>query len=112
APPGTKYNGAATFHLKPAKPSLAALNKQLGPGPRNYRASHDRYISHSEPSIAMDPRNHNHLLAGSKMYESLPRYLFKAGTYESFNGGRTWKDWGQLPGYCKQPGQCDPSNED
>ena len=110
--PGTHYNGAVAFKLKPAKPSLKALNRRLGPGPKNYRASHDRYISHSEPSIAMDPTNHKHLIAGSKMYENLEEYLFKAGTYESFNGGRTWKDWGQLPGYCQGPGQCNPRDEE
>ena len=111
APPGQSYDGEALFNLKKANPSLKVLNKRIGPGPRNYRASHDRYISHSEPSIAMDPLNHRHLFAGSKMYENLPKYLFKAGTYESFDGGRTWKDYGQLPGYCQEPGQCDPKNE-
>jgi hypothetical protein len=59
----------------------------------------------------MDPLNHNHLWAGSKMYQNLAKYLFKAGTYESKDGGRTWKDYGQLPGYCQAPGQCDPKNE-
>lgn len=112
ATPGTKYNGSASFDLKPAKPGLAALNKRLGPGPRNYRASHDRFISHSEPTIAMDPVDHNHLMAGSKMYEALERYLFKAGTYESFDGGRTWRDLGHLPGYCQAPGQCNPKDEE
>jgi len=111
APPGTSYTGTAAFNLRVAKPRLPALNRQIGPGPKNYRASHDKYISHSEPSIAMDPLNHNHLFAGSKMYEDLPKYLFKAGTYESKDGGRTWKDYGQLPGYCQAPGQCDPRNE-
>jgi len=110
--PDTPYNGAATFDLKPAKPGLKALNQRIGNGPKNYRASHDPYISHSEPAIAMDPTNHNHLIAGSKMYQSLPRYLFKAGTYESFDGGRSWRDLGQLPGYCKAPGQCNPKDEE
>ena len=59
----------------------------------------------------MDPLDHNHLMAGSKMYENNEKYLFKVGTYESFDGGRTWKDLGHLPGYCEAPGQCDPSNE-
>jgi hypothetical protein len=111
APPGTSYNGVASFNLRVANPRLPALNRRLGRGPRNYRASHDRYLSHSEPSIAMDPLNHNHLVAGSKMYESLPKYFFKAGTYESFDGGRHWKDWGQLPGYCEAPGQCNPNDD-
>jgi hypothetical protein len=112
ATPGTTYNGSAEFDLKRAAPSLKKLNRRLGPGPRNYRASHDQYISHSEPSIAMDPNNHRHLIAGSKMYERLPQYLFKAGTYESTNGGRTWKDQGQLPGYCDTKAQCDPDDEE
>jgi hypothetical protein len=112
AVPGTQsYNGKAEFAGKLANPPLDELNRMLGPGPQNFRASHDKYLSHSEPSIAMDPLNHDHLIAGSKMYENLAKYLFKIGTYESFDGGRTWKDLGQLPGYCQAPGECDPTNE-
>ncbi len=92
-------------------PNLAAAEKAAPRGSRNYRASRDRYTSHSEPTIAMDPLDHNHLMAGSKMYENNAKYLFKVGTYESFDGGRTWKDLGHLPGYCEAPGQCDPANE-
>jgi hypothetical protein len=114
APPGTSYNVVAAFNLRLAKPPLSALNKRLGPGPKNYRASHDRYVSHSEPSIAMDPLDHNHLVAGSKMYESLPKYFFKTGTYESFDGGRHWRDLGQLPGYCRPsvPADCNPKSDE
>ncbi|HEX8066355.1 MAG TPA: sialidase family protein [Thermoleophilaceae bacterium] len=111
APPGQAYQGVASFGVKKADPPLDVLNRRLGEGPPNYRASHDQYNSHSEPSIAMDPLDGEHLIAGSKMYENLEHYLFKAGTYESFDGGRTWKDYGQLPGYCKEAGQCDPSDE-
>jgi hypothetical protein len=111
APPLTPYTAVAGFNLKKANPTLPVLNHRLGAGPANYRASHDQYVSHSEPFIAMDPLNHNHLVAGSKMYESLPKYFFKAGTYESFDGGKTWKDWGQLPGYCQDVGQCDPNDD-
>ena len=39
--PGTHYQGAASFDLKRAKPSLAALNRRIGPGPKNYRASQE-----------------------------------------------------------------------
>jgi hypothetical protein len=111
APPGASYQGVASFVGDKANPPLDVLNRRLGAGPVNYRASHDQYTSHSEPSIAMDPLNHDHLFAGSKMYENNAKYLFKAGTYESTDGGRTWKDYGQLPGYCQAAGQCDPSNE-
>jgi len=110
-PPGQSYKGKAAFVGQKADPPLETVNKNAPRGQVNYRASHDQYISHSEPTIAMDPLNPDHLMAGSKMYESLPKYLFKAGTYESFDGGRSWEDQGQLPGFCKEPGQCDPNDE-
>lgn len=92
-------------------PPLAELEKAAPKGPPNYRASRDRYTSHSEPTIALDPLDADHLMAGSKMYENNEKYLFKVGTYESFDGGRTWDDQGHLPGYCTAPGECDPANE-
>src|SRR5205807_1441111 len=110
-PPGQSYTGTAQFRVK-TRLSLAQLNRRAPAGLTNYRASHDAYTSHSEPSITMDPLDHNHLIAGSKMYENNAKYLFKIGTYESFNGGRSWRDQGQLPGYCQEAGQCDPKNEE
>ncbi|MBA3300111.1 MAG: exo-alpha-sialidase, partial [Thermoleophilaceae bacterium] len=92
-------------------PGIDELNRRAPRGVPNVRASRDRYTSHSEPTIAMDPLDHDHLIAGSKMYENNEKYLFKVGTYESFDGGRRWTDQGHLPGYCQAPGQCDPSNE-
>ncbi|MEA2143605.1 MAG: hypothetical protein QOI64_2035 [Solirubrobacteraceae bacterium] len=91
--------------------SQADVEKNAPPGVTNHRASRDVYTSHSEPTIAMDPLDHDHLMAGSKMYENNEKYLFKIGTYESHDGGRTWEDQGHLPGYCETPAQCDPKNE-
>jgi hypothetical protein len=108
-PPGQSYQATARFETSPVVDPVA-LNQTAPPGLTNYRASHDQYTSHSEPTIAMDPLNHNHLVAGSKMYENNAAYLFKIGTYESFDGGRTWQDQGFLPGYCQEPGQCDPND--
>jgi hypothetical protein len=116
-PPGQSYKGKASFNVRRAAPTLDQLNANASLlGPQNFRASHDQFISHSEPTIAMDPLNHDHLIAGSKMYESLPKYFFKIGTYESFDGGRTWSDYGHLPGYCELNGQphpayCDVNND-
>ncbi len=104
------YNARALL-VNRQGPPLAELERTAPPGVTNYRASRDAYTSHSEPTIAMDPLNHDHLMAGSKMYENNDKYLFKVGTYESTDGGRTWEDQGHLPGYCQAPGQCDPSNE-
>jgi hypothetical protein len=92
-------------------PNLAAAEAAAPKGLPNFRASRDAFTSHSEPTIAMDPLDHDHLMAGSKMYENNAKYLFKIGTYESHDGGRTWEDQGQLPGYCQSPGECDPANE-
>jgi hypothetical protein len=110
-PGGQDYTGEAKFVTREG-PTIDELNRRAPPGVRNYRASRDRYISHSEPVIAMDPLDHDHLMAGSKMYENNENYLFKVGTYESFDGGRTWKDLDHLPGYCEGPGQCDPADEE
>jgi hypothetical protein len=104
------YNAKAIL-VNRQGPPLAVLEKTAPPGLPNYRASRDAYTSHSEPTIAMDPLDHGHLMAGSKMYENNEKYLFKVGTYESDDGGRTWEDQGHLPGYCQAPGQCDPDNE-
>jgi hypothetical protein len=91
--------------------SQADVERNAPKGVTNYRASRDPYTSHSEPTIAMDPLDHDHVIAGSKMYENNAKYLFKVGTYESMDGGRTWEDQGHLRGYCQAPGQCDPANE-
>ncbi len=105
-------NYQATANLVTRRgPPLAELERQAPHGVRNHRASRDRFTSHSEPTIAMDPLDHDHLMAGSKMYENNEKYLFKVGTYESRDGGRTWEDHGHLPGYCDTPGQCDPADE-
>ena len=106
--PTQTYDGQAKFVLKP-RLSIAEINARAPEGQVNYRASHDAHLSHSEPTIAMDPLNHDHLIAGSKQYDNLGQYLFKIGTYESFDGGRTWTDHDQLPGYCGTPSECDPN---
>jgi hypothetical protein len=106
--PTQSYDGEAKFVVKP-RPSITDVNARAPEGAVNYRASHDARISHSEPTIAMDPLNHDHLMAGSKMYDNLGKYLFKIGAYESFDGGKTWHDWDQLPGYCPTAPECDPS---
>jgi hypothetical protein len=109
---GTRgYTASAVLRTRKVA-DVNQLNRKAPRGVKNYRASHDRFTSHSEPTIAMDPLDHDHLIAGSKMYENNAKYLFKIGTYESFDGGRTWRDHGHLPGYCQAAGQCDPNREE
>ena len=105
--PIQSYDGLAKMAVK-HRLSIKEVNRHAPKGQPNYRASHDRHISHSEPTITIDPLNHKHLIAGSKQYDNLAKYLFKIGAYESFDGGKHWKDWGQLPGYCDYAGACDP----
>ena len=106
AVPAGGYDGHATFFVAaghaPTPPVITSP-----PGYPTSRASRDVYLSHSEPHIAMNPLDHNNLVAGSKMYVNLANYLFKIGMYASFDGGRTWTDAGQLPGYpLASPTDC------
>jgi hypothetical protein len=94
---GSDYDGRARFELRDPIPDVPG-------GMHQSRASSTGYLSYSEPHISVDPLNPNHLVAGSKMYQNLDEYLFKIGTFVSFDGGRTWRDNGHLPGYPKQTG--------
>ena len=102
----TSYQGHATFAVTAGHAATPPVVTSP-PGYPTHRASHDQYRSHSEPHISMNPRDHNNLVAGSKTYVNLANYLFKIGMYASFDGGRTWTDTGQLPGYpVASPADC------
>lgn len=107
------YRGKASFFNLPPIPTVVAA-RTLEPGLAPVRASRTGYLSYSEPHIAINPLDPNNLVAGSKMYQNLGSYLFKIGTFVSFDGGRTWKDNGHLPGYPRQTGNearpCDPGS--
>jgi BNR repeat-like domain len=94
---GSDYKGSASFF------DLAPIPSVPG-GVDQFRASHDQYNSHSEPHVAVDPLDPEHLVAGSKQYQNLEGYKFKIGTYASFDGGHAWRDNGHLPGYPAQTG--------
>lgn len=63
------------------------------------QVSHDHYLAHSEPALAVNPTNPADLIAGSKMFTDPAHYRFKIGTYYSLDGGRHWHDSGVLPGF-------------
>lgn len=91
------YKGKVSFALRDPIPKVAG-------GIDQSRASSTGYLSYSEPHIAVDPLNPQHLVAGSKMYQNLGEYKFKIGTFVSFDGGETWQDNNHLPGYPQQVG--------
>jgi hypothetical protein len=102
----TSYQGHATFFVTAGHAATPPVVTNP-PGYPAYRASHDQYLSHSEPHIAMNPNDHKNLVAGSKMYVNLANYVFKIGMYASFDGGKSWTDTGQLPGYpVANPSDC------
>jgi hypothetical protein len=102
----TSYQGHATFFVTAGHAATPPVVTNP-PGYPASRASHDIYLSHSEPHISMNPLDHNNLVAGSKMYVNLANYLFKIGMYASFDGGRSWTDTGHLPGYPEAgPADC------
>ena len=92
----TSTTGAFSFFVGPSIPGSPPIVTKP-PGLPTYRASHDVFTSHSEPSIAMNPLNHANLVAGSKQYVNNGAYKFRIGMYSSFNGGKTWTDTGHLP---------------
>jgi hypothetical protein len=94
---GDQYSGTASFFSAPGIPKVRG-------GVKQYRASHGPFLSYSEPFIAINPRNPNNLVAGSKMYQNLDDYRFKIGTFVTFDGGRHWTDNGMLPGFPAQTG--------
>lgn len=64
----------------------------------NVRVSSGRYTAHSEVTLAQNPRDPQNLVGASKMFTDNANYIFRIGTYASFDGGQTWIDNGQLPG--------------
>ncbi|MDB5075650.1 MAG: BNR/Asp-box repeat protein [Chloroflexi bacterium] len=64
----------------------------------NVRVSHDTYLAHSEPYVAVNPKQRGNLLGASKLFTDLAKYRFHIGTYVSFDGGSSWHDNGLLPG--------------
>jgi hypothetical protein len=59
------------------------------------QVSHDHFSDHAEPSMATNPTDPNNLLAASMVLQGPTRGL---ATYASFDGGRTWRSNGLLPG--------------
>jgi hypothetical protein len=64
------------------------------------RVSHDGFIGHAEPALAVDPRNPLHLLAAAQIVPpgDPAGDRRQLGTFLSVDGGRSWRSNGALPG--------------
>ena len=63
---------------------------------------------HSESDIRVDPTNPRHIIGSSKWFTGAEGYNHLLGFYESFDGGRTWKVMGHIPGYEGWTDNTDP----
>jgi hypothetical protein len=74
----------------PAPQTAAGGSRQ-----RNVVVTHDHYLGHVEPDVAVNPRNPSNLI-GACQFELGPRKRLP-GTFASFDGGHSWHDNGLLP---------------
>jgi len=72
--------------------------------PAIVRVSHDGFLGHVEPALAVDPANPLHLLAASQVVpaDDPAGDRRQLATYVSFDGGRSWRSNGALPGSSAQ----------
>src|SRR5258708_11446284 len=64
--------------------------------------------NHSESDIRVDPTNPKHLIGSSKWAVSAEGYNHVLGFFESFDGGKSWKVQGHIPGYEGWTDNTDP----
>lgn len=106
APAATALPAPTTAAVAPtpgatiAAPSAPAQGVLAAPAANvpNVRVSSGRYTAYSEVTLAQNPRDPQNLVGASKMFTDNANYVFRIGTYASFDGGQTWIDNGQLPG--------------
>lgn len=93
-------------------PTPAVLDRAPEPAPEaavpNVRVSRDQFTAHSETTIAQSTRDPRNLIGASKMFTDNQNYIFRIGTYASFDGGTTWIDNGQLAGLDEYRLTSDP----
>jgi len=63
--------------------------------PETVQVTHDRFLGHVEPDVAVNPHTPGNLLGASQFEWTNHRRI--PGTFASFDGGRTWHDNGPLP---------------
>jgi hypothetical protein len=104
APPITPLAPTVTPTVMPTVPPATPTARATAPDPApvanvpNVRVSAGKFTAHSEVTLAQNPRDPQNLVGASKMFTDNQNYVFRIGTYASFDGGKTWIDNGQLPG--------------
>ncbi|TKA00978.1 hypothetical protein [Actinacidiphila oryziradicis] len=63
--------------------------------PTNVQVTSDQFSAHIEPSLAVNPRRRDNLIAACRVFEGP---LIGIAAYASFDGGGTWSGTGLLPG--------------
>jgi hypothetical protein len=63
--------------------------------PANVQVTGDQFTAHIEPSLAVNPRNRDNLLAACRVFQGP---LIGIAAYASFDAGATWSGTGLLPG--------------
>jgi hypothetical protein len=63
--------------------------------PVNVQVTNDQFTAHIEPSLAVNPRRRDNLLAACRVFEGP---LIGIAAYASFDSGGTWSGAGLLPG--------------
>lgn len=81
---------------------------QAGSNPGYPAATPMQVKDFSESNLAVDPTNPRHLVGSSKWFVSAEGYNHVLGTYESFDGGKTWPVMGHIPGYEGWTDNTDP----
>ncbi|MBA3825930.1 MAG: exo-alpha-sialidase [Ktedonobacterales bacterium] len=104
---GCTLRGTSAPVLSPT-PTVGGCLHASPPAP-NVRVSHDAFLAHSEPMVAVNPRNPLNLVGGSKFFTDPQHYRFQIGTYASHDGGCTWRDGGVLPGFAPSATTSDVS---
>jgi hypothetical protein len=63
--------------------------------PSNVQVTHDDFSAHIEPTVAVNPREPDNLLAACRVFTG---GQITVAAYASFDAGRTWQGAGPLPG--------------
>ena len=79
------------------------MNIQVTNGPSSISAAR------SESAVAIDPNNHQRMVAASKRFRNLDKYNFTIATAYSIDGGQTWRQSLDPPLLPEWTGTTDPA---